>query len=132
MIAPPPPPHDPRERERVAVTGAWEVRQFPADDPKLAYFAPRGFLHVQLWHPGEGVSVLTPSKLTGGLYAIWSPDARLDCAGWDDVVCALPRLIVPGAAQVRAFERWLVTAHEPRHVHLLRHVWRHTRRRQEA
>lgn len=62
----PPPPHDPRERELVMVLTGWEVRLFSG--PKFQYFAPRGFWHVQLWHPEARVSVLTPSRLTSGFY----------------------------------------------------------------
>ncbi|GIW42380.1 MAG: hypothetical protein KatS3mg076_2957 [Candidatus Binatia bacterium] len=47
----PPPPHDPRERAVLATVGSWEIRHHPPADPKHAYFAPRGFLHLQLWHP---------------------------------------------------------------------------------
>ena len=47
-----------------------ELRQFADDDPRTAYFARRGFAHVQLWHPERRVSVLTPSRLTGGNFEL--------------------------------------------------------------
>jgi hypothetical protein len=62
----PPPPHDPRERELALVTDGWEVRLFAGS--KFQYFVTRGFWHLQLWHPRERVSVLTPSRLTCGFY----------------------------------------------------------------
>lgn len=129
---PPPRPHDPFERVVVAVADGWEICQFADADPRLAYFTPRGFRHVQLWHPDAQVSVLTPSKLTSGAFEVWSTTVRFACPRWEDVVCALPEVILPGAAQVRAFEHWLVAVHEPPTVRLLRHVWRHARHRQGA
>lgn len=66
----PPPPHDPRERERIATAGPWEVLQFAADDSRIRYFAPRRMLHLQLWHPGRRISILTPSLITDGLYEV--------------------------------------------------------------
>lgn len=44
--------------------------QFATDDARLSYLAARQMLHLQLWHEGLGVSVLTPSRLTGGLYEV--------------------------------------------------------------
>lgn len=128
----PPPPHDPLERVVVAMTDAWEIRQFAEGDPRLAYFTPRAFRHIQLWHPDAQVSILTPSKLTAGAFEAWTPTLRFATHHWEDVVCTLPHVILPGAAQVRAFEHWFVTVQEPRRVRLLRHLWRNTRRRQEA
>ncbi len=66
----PPAPHDPREREVVASAGGWEVLQFPEGDSRIRYFAPRDMLHLQLWHPGRRISILTPSRITGGLYEV--------------------------------------------------------------
>lgn len=66
----PPPPHDPAEREIAQTIGDWEVRVFA--DGKFGFFVERGLWHVQLWHPGARVSVLTPSRLTGDAYEIFS------------------------------------------------------------
>jgi hypothetical protein len=65
----PPPPHDPSERELAQVLGDWEVRIF--GDGKFRYFVERGLWHVQLWHPGARVSVLTPSRLTRDAYEVY-------------------------------------------------------------
>lgn len=62
----PPPPHDPRERELALVVAGWEVRLFGGR--KFDYFVTHGFWHLQLWHPEARVSILTPSRLTRGLY----------------------------------------------------------------
>jgi len=139
----PPRPHDPRERELVAVIsdlafgapdssvagpaparsgGAWEVRQFSARDTKHDYFAPRGFLHLQLWHPTAAISILTPSRLTGGNYEVHDGD-RVVLPAWTDVVSYLPDLAPPGRARLAALERWFVTAHETPTVALLRTWW---------
>src|SRR5262245_7985164 len=70
----PPPPHDPSERALLCRVGAWEVRAFPPSDAKHAYFATRELLHLQLWHPAAGVSVLTPSRLTAGTFELFPVD----------------------------------------------------------
>ncbi len=71
----PPRPHDPDDRVTLGRIGEWEVRRFEGDGAKSGYSAPRGFLHVQLWHPWRAVSLLTPSRLTAGRYeAFPSPD----------------------------------------------------------
>ena len=70
----PPPPHDPRERERIATVSGWEIRQFVGQ--KYLYFVRNGFWHVQLWHPRARVSVLTPSRLTRDRYELFPS------AGW--------------------------------------------------
>lgn len=118
----PPRPHDPRDREVVAHAGAWEVRQFDRADRKHAYFAPRGFLHLQLWHPVACVSVLTPSRLTGGNYELWDGD-RVVLPEWSDVMSFLAALAPPGAARMAALERWFVTIHENATIALLRTWW---------
>jgi hypothetical protein len=65
----PPAPHDPREREHVQTLRGWQVRLF--DDERFAYFVPRGLWHVQLWQPERGISLLTPSRLTGHAYELF-------------------------------------------------------------
>lgn len=64
----PPSPHHPSDRVRVRRAGRggiWEVRIFSPASPLYERLARRGMLHLQLWHPGSGVSVLSPSALTG-------------------------------------------------------------------
>lgn len=68
----PPPPHDPTERVLALVVDDWEVRLY--EGRKFEYFSTRGLLHLQLWHPGSGVSVLTPSRLTNGLFEVFPID----------------------------------------------------------
>ncbi len=65
------PPHDPRERTPIDTAGEWLVCQFPAGDRRLDYFARRGLLHLQLWHPIAEVSVLTPSRLTEDCFELY-------------------------------------------------------------
>lgn len=65
----PPPPHDPRQRERLIALHSWEVRLFT--DVRFRYFVPRGLWHVQLWHEEARVSVLTRSGLTKGAYEVF-------------------------------------------------------------
>ena len=70
----PPPPHDPRERERILAVAGWELRLF--GEHRFQYFVRHGFWHLQLWHPEAQVSVLSPSRLTHGLYEAFP------IAGW--------------------------------------------------
>jgi len=69
-----PPLHAPFDRELLARVGPWEVRRH-ADD-RFGYFATRSLLHLQLWHPACRVSVLTPSRLTGGRFEIATDTRR--------------------------------------------------------
>lgn len=113
----PPPPHDPRERALVDFVDGWQVRVFPATDPKFPYFVGRRLLHVQLWHPEARVSVLTPSRLTAGCfeafpYRDWKirlrcPDAleRVVRDSHGVALPALPRLAALVLWHVRAAER---------------------------
>ncbi|MGH7338703.1 MAG: hypothetical protein ACREI7_14065, partial [Myxococcota bacterium] len=119
----PPRPHDPGERVVIACAGAWELRQFADDDPKLAYFGPRGFLHVQLWNPARSASILTPSRLTAGQFEIRTRDGFTAAPTWSAVVAALPEHDLPGRAWLRAIDRWLIAPHEPGQVRLMRSWW---------
>ena len=83
--SPPPRPHDPRERILVDTCAPdlahptyrhWEVRQFDPAGIFHCYFGDHGMLHLQLWHPWSGVSLLTPSRLTAGRYEVFPS------AGW--------------------------------------------------
>lgn len=53
----PPPPHDPAERVLITRIDGWHVRDFSLVDVRSAYFALRGFAHLQLWHPDARVSL---------------------------------------------------------------------------
>jgi hypothetical protein len=113
---PPPRPHDPDDRVTLGRIGEWEVRRFEEDGALFGYSAPRGFLHLQLWHPRRAVSLLTPSRLTAGRYEAFP------IAGWKlavkslevigGVIRAEHGLVLPCEARVRALERWFVTAPE--------------------
>jgi hypothetical protein len=125
-MTPIPPPHAPEDRVAIsALDAGWEVRQFAEADRKLAYFAARGFAHLQLWQPAARVSVLTPSRITGGNFELWSQGARVPCRRWDDVADLLDaeRVAAPGRAAIRALERWFILAHEPAAGRLLRCWW---------
>jgi len=66
------PLHDPAQRELLTRCDGWEVRTLAERDFRYAYFAKREMLHLQLWRPAEGVSVLTPSRLTGGRWELYA------------------------------------------------------------
>jgi hypothetical protein len=109
----PPPPHDPRERAVLFhIAGGWEVRAFPRDDRRFAYFVPRGLWHLQLWHPSRRISILTPSRLTRGLYEIFPVNgwktAAPDIDELRSAVESAHAVTLPGPAALAALELWLV------------------------
>ncbi len=106
----PPPPHDPRERELALVVEGWEVRAFGGR--KFEYFVARGFWHLQLWHPEARVSVLTPSRLTRGLYEAYPiANWRAQAPDYDRLVTLLGGLFaakLPERSAVLRLERAFV------------------------
>ncbi|WP_437934633.1 hypothetical protein [Sorangium sp. So ce341] len=106
----PPPPHDPRERELALVVAGWEVRLFVGR--KFEYFVAHGFWHLQLWHPEARVSVLTPSRLTCGLYEAYPiANWKAQAPDYDKLVTLLGGLFaakLPEKAAVLRLERALV------------------------
>lgn len=77
--------HDPDQRCIVQRIGPWEVRVYAWNDPRHRYLATRGSLHLQLWAPRFGVSLLVPSRLTENCWDLWS-------GGTVTRVCCLPHL----------------------------------------
>ncbi|MEM7465573.1 MAG: hypothetical protein AAF387_01680 [Pseudomonadota bacterium] len=66
-------PHDPADRILLARLTAceltprlstWEVRSFDCAGPFHLYFTKHDMLHLQLWNPYFGISLLSPSKIT--------------------------------------------------------------------
>lgn len=106
----PPPPHDPRERELAVVVAGWEVRLFGGR--KFEYFVAHGFWHLQLWHPEARVSVLTPSRLTRGLYEAYPiANWKAQAPDYDRLVTLLGGLVaaeLPEKSAVLRLERALV------------------------
>ena len=106
----PPPPHDPRERDRVLLLAGWEIRLF--GEHKFQYFIVHGFWHLQLWHEAARVSVLTPSRLTHLHYEAFP------IAGWkarastyrelSELVLGEHGVPLPSELELRMFERALV------------------------
>jgi hypothetical protein len=120
-----PPPHDPGERTRVAWVGLWEVRQFQGDDSRLARFRRRGFHHLQLWHPSERISILTPSRLTARLFEVWPEGGvRSSATTWREVTERLAGVESPSAIDMIALESWFLAREEPRALRFLRLWWR--------
>src|SRR4051812_39642737 len=72
LAHPPAAPHDPRDRELLTRADGWEIRALKSD--WFGFFAARGLWHVQLWHPGKSLSILTPSTLTCGHYELGSAE----------------------------------------------------------
>ncbi len=106
----PPPPHDPRERDLTMLLDGWEVRLFGGR--KFQYFVTRGFWHLQLWHPIERVSVLTPSRLTTGFYEAYPvADWKAQAPSYDaltTLVAGVSAVPLPRRVHVEKLERCLV------------------------
>ncbi|WP_438004112.1 hypothetical protein WME89_35480 [Sorangium sp. So ce321] len=106
----PPPPHDPRERELALVVAGWEVRLFGGR--RFEYLVTRGFWHLQLWHPEARVSVLTPSRLTRGLYEAYPiANWKAQAPDYEKLAALLGGLFaarLPEASAVLRLERALV------------------------
>lgn len=120
------PLHAPDEREVIAtLTDGWEVRQFRTHDRRLSYFAKRGFAHVQLWHAGQRVSIVTPSRLTAGMFDAWQNGLRWSAPTWPALasVLAPAGITVLARHEARAIERWFVLPTESRAGRLLRSWW---------
>ncbi|MCW5808214.1 MAG: hypothetical protein KIT31_38040 [Deltaproteobacteria bacterium] len=96
------------DRVVFAVLGGWEARRHADSGHLHEYFASRGFLHLQLWHPCAGVSILTPSRLTRDRFEICREGTRIAVRAWKDVVGHLPDLALPGSAEITALCRWTV------------------------
>ena len=74
VVSSPPPPHDPLDRILVGHLDDWQIRIFDPAGRWHQYFAPRGLLHLQLWSPKHGVSLITPSELTCHRYEVYQQD----------------------------------------------------------
>lgn len=112
----PPAPHDPRERIVGARVNGWEVRVFAPTDARRAYLAARGFGHLQLWHPEARVSILTPSRLTGGHFEVFPVEGWKypvgDASAVREIVQQVFRLPLPRPARLAALVEWFVRAIE--------------------
>lgn len=119
------PLHDPATRELVAIVGQWQVRQFAATDPRMLYGRTHGLLHVQLCHPHLQVSILTPSRLTGGKFEFCSNEQRFSVATWAQLRarCSGDVVGLPSAIEIASLQHWLVSPHEDRTMALLRAWW---------
>ncbi|AUX45323.1 uncharacterized protein SOCE26_068050 [Sorangium cellulosum] len=107
----PPPPHDPRERDLALSVAGWEVRLFGGR--KFEYFVARGFWHLQLWHPVARASVLTPSRLTRGLYEAYPiANWKAQAPDYDQLAALVAGMFaaeLPEKSAVLRLERALVT-----------------------
>ena len=73
----PPQPHDPSERVCLSEFGDWSLWSIPRNIPEYIDIVRSGGLHMQLFHSGANVSILTPSSLTNNHYELWTPTQRL-------------------------------------------------------
>ena len=70
-------PHDPWERAAVHARYGWEIRTYPWNSRLHRVASDNGTLHLQIWYPAVGLSILTPSRLTGGKYEVQMADERV-------------------------------------------------------
>ncbi len=121
------PQHDPATRELVAIVGQWQVRQFAATDPRMLYGKTHGLLHIQLCHPHLQVSILTPSRLTGGKFEFCSDEQRFAVATWMQLRARCERdlalIELPSVIEIASLQHWLVSPHEDGAMTLLRAWW---------
>lgn len=119
------PLHAPDQRVLLAEFGAWQLRQFAEGDQRLEYFSLKGFAHVQLWNPAACVSIITPSKLTGGHFEVWIDGDRFAEPTWRpiEIELAARGIEPPTQHEIRAIERWFVLPGESRTGRLLRSWW---------
>lgn len=122
--------HAVTERAVVGRCGGWEVRRHPLGEPAVAAYVRDGYLHLQLWCGRSGISILTPSRLTAGLFDLQLADgARVRAHLYQRVVDAVPAGVrAPSESDVAALERWHVLPHEPAGHHAAR-TWRDDPRR---
>ncbi|MEC7240117.1 MAG: hypothetical protein VXW32_02665 [Myxococcota bacterium] len=65
-----PSPHDPSERALLHAQYGWQIRTYPWNSSQHLLYKTKGMLNLQLWYPEVGLSILTPSGLTGGQYEV--------------------------------------------------------------
>lgn len=104
--------HAPCERALVTMLGDWEVRRHDERGEHHRYFAPRGMLHFQLWHPTARVSILTPSRLTRGRFEVWRDEVRSALRTWEGVTAHLADFAIPTKAEIAALQVWLIAREE--------------------
>lgn len=109
--------HDLTLRPRVVgVLRDFQIRALAGDDPKRAYFARRGFSHAQLWHAQEGVSLLTPSRLTACRFELrWRTGRTLQGLRWSELRAeaqAGTTITLPTVAELVGIDRWFVGREE--------------------
>jgi hypothetical protein len=107
-----PPLHSPYDRALIGRCDAWEIRRYDEHDPRFGYFAARGQLHIQLWHPGDRISIVTPCALTGDRFELARNAFRASIARWPSVVAALPGYTLPQSAELASLIAWLIVRHE--------------------
>jgi hypothetical protein len=122
--------HAVAERAVVGQCGRWEVRRHALSEPAVAGYVQGGYLHLQLWCARSGISILTPSRLTAGLFDLQLADgARVRAHLYQRIVDALPAAVrAPSESDVAALERWHVLPHEPA-AHRAARTWRDDPRR---
>jgi hypothetical protein len=104
--------HSPHDRALLARCEAWEIRRYDEDDPRFAYLAARGQLHLQLWHPIDHVSILSPSALTNDRFEISRHASRVLVSNWLGVVDLLRDYKLPKSAELASLMTWLIVRYE--------------------
>jgi hypothetical protein len=122
-------PHDPNDRIAVetftvgttaSVFGEWQVRLFDPAGVFRHYLSQQSLLHVQLWNPYFRVSILTPSRLTGGYFESFPVRGwKIASPQFEDIVRALETTIairVPDGALVERLRQRYADGSIRRHL----------------
>jgi len=91
----PPELHDPCERACLSEFGGWSLWSTPRNIPEYTDIVRSGALHMQLFHSGACVSILTPSSLTDNHYELWTPAQRMRVCCYHHVAEKLVELGAP-------------------------------------
>jgi hypothetical protein len=105
-----PRPHDPEDRVTIAVLGRWELRDFAAGSSFALFFARHQIEHRQLLDAELGISVLTPSPLTGEQFELCDANGvrfrTIRERALREHVRARYGVELPGGVTLRALVRW--------------------------
>ena len=109
----PPAPHDPSARACLSDVGDWSLWSTPRNIPNYTQIVRSGQLHMQLWHAGANISILTPSSSTNHHYELWTPNLRMRICCYQHVAEKLAEFrgpLLPCPNIISHFAAWFIHA----------------------
>lgn len=103
--------HAPSQRAWLTRTDGWDVRAIAESDERYRYFARHGLLHLQLFEPRRGASILSPCPLTRDRWELCiDRAARIRCRDQAELAHTCRRIDIrlPNAATIAALLLWFV------------------------